>query len=211
MALRYIPFNFTFQTGFGELSYFFSPLFSNHLICFARMLALQPQHKRHTVSPTFLFNQLHVIFFKSSVCLFQQSCILRIVSRWLILLHAYTMRRLANIWNSSDAAPPLRQEPPLLSCEGRLSTPCHCSQGPHSRTTVLREHTPMPSASLSPQGEKGCFLSRKATKHLILDFSHMRLISDWLFSRLGKSHGYLQEPKLPISTLGRFTQSLGKR
>lgn len=68
-----------------------------------------------------------------------------------------------------------------------------------------------PISRVIPSGENGCFLSRKATKHLILDFSHMHLISDWLFSVLGKSHGYLLELELPISTLGRFTQSLGKR
>lgn len=175
------------------------------------MLALQPQHKQHTVSPTFLFNQLHVIFLSHQFVYFNKAAFYASSVGDSSSCMRIRCNALANIWNGNDAAPPLRQEPPLLSCEGRLPTPCHCSQGPHSRTTVLREHTPIPSASLSPQREKGCFLSRKATKHLILDFSHMRLISDWLFSVLGKSHGYLQEPKLPISTLGRFTQSLGKR
>lgn len=87
------------------------------------------------VSSTFLFNKVHFLFsfffFKSSVCLFQQSCILRIVSQWLILLRT-RWDALASIWNSNDAATPFRQESALLSCEGQLPTACHSPQGPQS-------------------------------------------------------------------------------
>lgn len=47
-------------------------------------------------------------------------------------------------------------------------------------------------------------------KHYRAHFLHAHF-HFWLHSVLGKSHGYLQELKWPISTLGRFTQSLPKR
>lgn len=95
--------------------------------------------------PNILIQSAAWLFFKSSVCLFQQSCILHIVSRWVILLRT-RWDTLANIWNGDDAAPPFRQEPPLLSCEGQLPTPCYCPQGPQSvrlcSVNVLESHHP---------------------------------------------------------------------
>lgn len=143
------------------------------------------------------------------MCLFWQSCISCTVSRWLVPLRT-RWDALASVRNGDDAATPFRQGPPLLSCEGQLPTACHSPQGAHSP----RLRAPQSHRRVIPSAENGSSLrhliqknnSDECSRNVTVQISHMCFISDWLFRILGKSHGYLQEPELPISRSGRFTE-----
>lgn len=191
-------FNFVFKSCHT----FFSPLFS--ITCFTRRSMLRPQHKQHTVSPTFLFNQLHVFSLSHQFVYFNKA-----VFYASSVGDSSSCVRDGTLWQTFETPmmQPLRSDKSLHCCPVKASCPRHAIV---HKDHILHDCPPQthsnPISRVILSGGNGCFLSRKATKHLIpiihvisfqrhycADFSHMRLLSDWLFSVLGKSHGYLYE------------------
>lgn len=163
MAFRYFLFNFTFQPCFQELSYLFPPLFS--MICFARTSTSRPQHKQHTVSPTFLFNQLHGFFLSHQFVYFNKAAFYASS-----VDESSSCIRDGTLWQTFETAmmQPLRLDKSLHCCPVKASCPRHAIvHKDHNLYNCAPRTRSNPITRVIPSREKGCFLSRKAIKHLI--------------------------------------------
>lgn len=120
MAFRYFPFNFAFQICFKSYHTFLLPLFS--IICFVRMSILRPQHKQHTVSPTILFNHLHVFFLSHQFVYFNKAafCASSVGD-------SFSCVRDGTLWQTLDTAmmQPLHLDKSFHCCPVKASCPRH--------------------------------------------------------------------------------------
>lgn len=93
------------------------------MACFARTSVLQPQHKRHTMSPTFLFNHLHVIFLSHQFVYFNKAAFYASSVGDSSSCMRTRCDALANIWNAMMQ--PLRLDKSLHCCPVKVGCPRH--------------------------------------------------------------------------------------